>query len=61
MEWHPAESPILLTGTLSNQVGLTDCRKFDDFSRRWEVGGEVERLTWNHFSSFHFFVVTENG
>ncbi|VDK88626.1 unnamed protein product [Litomosoides sigmodontis] len=61
VEWHPTELAILLTGTLSNQVGLTDCRKFDGLSKQWEVGGEVERLTWNHFSPFHFFVVTENG
>ncbi|VDM92415.1 unnamed protein product [Onchocerca ochengi] len=61
VEWHPAESSILLTGTLSNQVGITDCRKCDALFRQWEVSGEVERLTWNHFSPFYFFVVTENG
>ncbi|CAG9533631.1 unnamed protein product [Cercopithifilaria johnstoni] len=61
VEWHPTESSILLTGTLSSQVGLTDCRKFDNLSRKWEVSGEVERLTWNHFSPYNFFVVTDNG
>ncbi|VDO75938.1 unnamed protein product [Onchocerca flexuosa] len=61
VEWHPAESSILLTGTLSSQVGITDCRKCDTLCKQWEVSGEVERLTWNHFSPFYFFVVTDNG
>ncbi|VIO88292.1 Uncharacterized protein BM_BM4703 [Brugia malayi] len=61
VEWHPVESSILLTGTLSSQVGLTDCREFNNLSRQWEVSGEVERLTWNHFSPFYFFVVTDSG
>uniref|UniRef100_A0A1I8ESK4 WD_REPEATS_REGION domain-containing protein n=1 Tax=Wuchereria bancrofti TaxID=6293 RepID=A0A1I8ESK4_WUCBA len=55
-----SESSILLTRTLSSQVGLTDCREFNNLSRHWEVSGEVERFTWNHFSPFYFFVVTDN-
>uniref|UniRef100_A0A915Q0H1 Anaphase-promoting complex subunit 4 WD40 domain-containing protein n=1 Tax=Setaria digitata TaxID=48799 RepID=A0A915Q0H1_9BILA len=41
VEWHPAESPILLTGTLSSQVGITDCRKCDSLSKQWEVSGHL--------------------
>uniref|UniRef100_A0AAF5PHJ2 WD_REPEATS_REGION domain-containing protein n=1 Tax=Wuchereria bancrofti TaxID=6293 RepID=A0AAF5PHJ2_WUCBA len=38
-----SESSILLTRTLSSQVGLTDCREFNNLSRHWEVIS----ITWD--------------
>ncbi len=39
----------------SRQVRLFDCRG-DGVLRSWEAEGEVERVLWNHFDPFAFFV-----
>ncbi|VDN43761.1 unnamed protein product [Gongylonema pulchrum] len=61
MEWHLDEWPLLLTGTVSGEVGISDSRQFDGLKRHWAVSGEVERLKWDHFNPFCFFVVTDDG
>ena len=37
-------------------VRLFDCRQQDQSCLRWKIKGEVERVLWDSFSPFNFFV-----
>ncbi|KAL1437354.1 hypothetical protein MTO96_001415 [Rhipicephalus appendiculatus] len=59
--WHPFESHTLLTGACDNTVKLWDCRNTDASFKSWTVNGEVEKVLWNHFDPFYFYVSTDSG
>lgn len=43
---------------------MFDCRAAGDSSssfKSWKVSGEVEKVVWNHFDPFQFFVATDSG
>uniref|UniRef100_A0A0N5AMH2 WD_REPEATS_REGION domain-containing protein n=1 Tax=Syphacia muris TaxID=451379 RepID=A0A0N5AMH2_9BILA len=62
LEWHPGEISILLSGTLSGDVCLRDCRQGTASPpRKWKVDGEVEQLFWDCFNPFYFYVATDSG
>uniref|UniRef100_A0A914ZBI6 Periodic tryptophan protein 1 n=1 Tax=Parascaris univalens TaxID=6257 RepID=A0A914ZBI6_PARUN len=62
MEWHPGEGSVLLSGTLSGELIVADCRQREaEASRKWKVDGEVEKVLWDHFSPFYFFATTDDG
>uniref|UniRef100_A0A9J2PL19 Anaphase-promoting complex subunit 4 WD40 domain-containing protein n=1 Tax=Ascaris lumbricoides TaxID=6252 RepID=A0A9J2PL19_ASCLU len=62
MEWHPGEASILLSGTLSGELTVADCRQKEaEASRKWKVDGEIEKVLWDHFNPFNFFVTTDDG
>lgn len=62
MEWHPGEASVLLSGTLSGELTVADCRQKEaEASRKWKVDGEIEKVLWDHFNPFNFFVTTDDG
>lgn len=60
VKWHPFESQMLLTGSCDNAARVFDCR-VDNTFKEWTVDGEVERVLWDHFQPFNFFVSTSTG
>ncbi|XP_037581814.1 periodic tryptophan protein 1 homolog [Dermacentor silvarum] len=59
--WHPFESHTMLTGACDSTVKLWDCRNTDASFKSWTVDGEVEKVLWNHFDPFYFYVSTDSG
>ncbi len=56
LQWHPFEAQSLLTGCCDGQVRVFDCRA-EDSLLSWKTSqGEVEKVLWNHFEPFTFFV-----
>jgi len=60
IQFHPTEAQTLLTGCCDGMVRLYDCRA-PDKETAWKVGGEVERVLWDHFSPSHCLASTEAG
>lgn len=61
IQWHPFESQTLLSGGCDHAVKLWDCRDVNGGCKSWSVSGEVEKVLWNHFDPFYFYVSTEDG
>lgn len=61
VQWHPVEPQTLLSGSFDHTVKLYDCRSPDNTNKSWDLGGEVERVLWNHQDPFYFFASTDKG
>lgn len=61
IQWHPFEASTLLTGGSDRTVKLWDCQRVSVGCKSWLVNGEVEKVLWNHFNPFYFYVSTEEG
>lgn len=55
LAWHPFEVQSLLTGAADGKVQLYDCRN-PKYFKTWGFEGEVERVMWNQFDPFYYFV-----
>jgi len=58
--FHPMEAHTLLTGCCDNTVRVFDCRTTDQH-KKWVVGGEVERVLWDHFNPYCCLASTDQG
>ncbi|EDS26311.1 wd-repeat protein [Culex quinquefasciatus] len=64
LAFHPTRAEGLLVGSCDGMVKVFDCRTTTNDSASflsWAVGGEVERVCWNHHSEFHFVASTNEG
>ncbi len=60
MNWHPVEAQTLLSGSFDHTVRVYDCRAPTE-GKFWTLGGEVERIAWNHKNPYHFLASTDSG
>eukprot|EP00092_Neocalanus_flemingeri_P038984 GFUD01042438.1.p1 GENE.GFUD01042438.1~~GFUD01042438.1.p1 ORF type:complete len:552 (+),score=182.11 GFUD01042438.1:59-1714(+) len=58
--FHPLEGHTLVTGCCDNTVRVFDCRTVDQH-KKWVVGGEVERVIWDHFNPYCCLASTDQG
>lgn len=64
LKFHFAEAETLLVGSCDGTVKLFDCRATDNTQseyKSWDVGAEVERVTWNKHNPNCFMVSTNDG
>jgi len=60
LAFHPLEAHSLVTGCCDGLVRLFDCRA-PDSCKSWGVGGEIERVVWDHFNPFRCLAATDSG
>ena len=61
LDWHPAESTMLLSGSYDRTVIATDMRAPDAVAPKWVVEADVEKVRWDIHDRNFFYVTTEAG
>ncbi|XP_053674920.1 periodic tryptophan protein 1 homolog [Anopheles nili] len=64
LSFHPARAESLLVGSCDGKVKVFDCRATNDDAssyKTWLLGGEVERVCWDHFNQHCFVASTNDG
>ncbi|CAH1800076.1 unnamed protein product [Owenia fusiformis] len=61
IQWHPYEPQSLLSGGFDKSVIVYDCRSPEETHRNWKLGGEIERVVWDHFNPTYFLASTDQG
>ena len=60
LAWHPFDVHTLGSGACDSAVRVFDCRTAGQH-KDWKVGGEVERLVWNHFQPHNLIASNDQG
>eukprot|EP01116_Phalansterium_solitarium_P006581 TRINITY_DN1890_c0_g1_i1.p1 TRINITY_DN1890_c0_g1~~TRINITY_DN1890_c0_g1_i1.p1 ORF type:complete len:510 (-),score=166.20 TRINITY_DN1890_c0_g1_i1:318-1847(-) len=62
VQWHPAEAPVLLTGSFERQrsVALLDVR-YPQSPLAWSLSADIEALQWNPHAPHQFVASSEDG
>ena len=59
--WNPAEASVMLSGGFDKVAALLDVRTPGGSAVRWQVGSDVEALTWCPHDPTCFLVSCEDG
>jgi len=60
LAWHPFDLHTLASGACDQYLRVFDCRT-EGQHKKWKVGGEVERLVWNHFQPHSVLASNDQG
>jgi len=61
VQFHPFQAHSMATGCCDAKVRVFDCRSPDSPTHSWGVGGEVERVVWDHFNPHRCLASTDQG
>jgi len=61
LDWHPKEPTNLLSGACDKTARLLDCRDPNKCCKTWSFPGEVEKVLFDRFSPWNFYVGSDDG
>ncbi|OLL24061.1 putative WD repeat-containing protein [Neolecta irregularis DAH-3] len=60
VQWHASDSTVLLSGGYDRQIIISDMRASAP-SMKVSADGDIESISWDPHSPYHFFASTESG